>query len=194
MVKPRSTARPSTWWNTGVWVESSSSVRNVRPIDTMYTGSSRSSSVRTCTGEVWVRSSCRDPSGAMWKVSDSLRAGWSGGKFSASKLNCSVSTSGPSASSQPIATKVSAMCSARMVIGWRAPIGCRVEGKVTSIDSATRTAASRSARNTARRSSKLPCASVRATLTRLPASARSAFGGVASVWRARASGERSPRA
>ena len=27
MVSPLSTARPSTWWNTGVWVASSSSVR-----------------------------------------------------------------------------------------------------------------------------------------------------------------------
>ena len=48
---------------------------NVRPIEMMYTGNSRASRVRTCTGEVWVRKSCRDPSGAMWKVSDSLRAG-----------------------------------------------------------------------------------------------------------------------
>ena len=31
IVMPLSTARPSTWWNTGVWVASSSSVRNVRP-------------------------------------------------------------------------------------------------------------------------------------------------------------------
>ena len=31
IVRPSSTARPSTWWNTGVWVASSSSVRNVRP-------------------------------------------------------------------------------------------------------------------------------------------------------------------
>ena len=35
IVSPRSTARPSTWWKTGVWVESSSSVRNVRPIEMM---------------------------------------------------------------------------------------------------------------------------------------------------------------
>ena len=86
-----------------------------------------------------MRSTWREPSGATWKVSCSLRAGWSGGKFSASKLNCSVSTSGPSASSQPIATKVSAMCSARMVIGCRAPIGWRVDGRVTSMRSATST-------------------------------------------------------
>ena len=31
IVIPLSTARPSTWWNTGVCVASSSSVRNVRP-------------------------------------------------------------------------------------------------------------------------------------------------------------------
>ena len=40
-------------------------MRKVRPIETMYTGSSRSSSARICTGEVWVRSTCRDPSGAI---------------------------------------------------------------------------------------------------------------------------------
>ena len=33
MVRPRSTANPSTWWKTGVWVESNSSVRKVRPIE-----------------------------------------------------------------------------------------------------------------------------------------------------------------
>ena len=35
MDRPRSTARPSTWWKTGVWVASSSSVRKVRPIEMM---------------------------------------------------------------------------------------------------------------------------------------------------------------
>ncbi len=58
MVRPLSTASPpSTWWNTGVWVASSSSVRKVRPSEMMYTGRSRSSKARICTGgEVWVRS------------------------------------------------------------------------------------------------------------------------------------------
>ena len=56
IVRPSSTARPSTWWNTGVCVASSSSVRNVRPGHTRYTGGSPRSSERTCTGEVWVRS------------------------------------------------------------------------------------------------------------------------------------------
>ncbi|SKU00145.1 Uncharacterised protein [Mycobacteroides abscessus subsp. abscessus] len=76
-----------------------------------------------------------------------LRAGWSGRKFRASKLKCSVSTSGPSATSHPIAMKVSAMFSDRIVMGWRAPRGCLVEGNVTSMRSATSTAASRSARS-----------------------------------------------
>ena len=31
IVRPRSIAMPSTWWNTGVWVASSSSVRNTLP-------------------------------------------------------------------------------------------------------------------------------------------------------------------
>ena len=48
---------------------------------------------------------------------------------------------------------VSAMCSAKIVIGWRAPVGCRVDGNVTSMRSAISTAASRSARSAASRSS-----------------------------------------
>src|SRR6185503_1927526 len=64
IVRPLSTASPSTWWNTGVWVASSSSVRKVLPIEMMYTGRSRSSSARICTGEVWVRNTWREPSGA----------------------------------------------------------------------------------------------------------------------------------
>jgi hypothetical protein len=65
MVRPLSTARPSTWVNTGVCVASSSSVRNVRPGHTTYTGRSRSSSARICTGEVCARSTRPEPSGAM---------------------------------------------------------------------------------------------------------------------------------
>ncbi len=57
-------ARPSTWWKTGVWVVSSSSVRNTRPGHTTYTGRSRSSSARICTGEVWVRMTSPESAGA----------------------------------------------------------------------------------------------------------------------------------
>ncbi len=56
--------------------------------------------VRICTGEVWVRSSSGLPSGpvpSIARLSCMERAGWSGAKFSASKLYQSVSTSGPSA-------------------------------------------------------------------------------------------------
>ena len=46
------------------------------------------SMVRTCTGEVWVRSRSRVPSGFGLKknVSCMSRAGWSSGKFSLVKL------------------------------------------------------------------------------------------------------------
>ena len=49
----------------------------------MYTGGRCFSMVRTCTGEVWVRSST--PS-LTKNVSCSERAGWSAGVLSASKL------------------------------------------------------------------------------------------------------------
>ena len=46
------------------------------------------SMVRTCTGEVWVRSSSREPSGFGLKknVSCISRAGWPSGKLSLVKL------------------------------------------------------------------------------------------------------------
>ena len=46
------------------------------------------SMVRTCTGEVWVRNSMREPSsfGLKKKVSCISRAGWPSGKFSLVKL------------------------------------------------------------------------------------------------------------
>ncbi len=85
----------------------------------------------------------------MWKVSCIVRAGWSGRKLSASKLKCSVSTSGPSAISHPIATNTSATWSEMM--RDRVPGTERAasrDGRVTSMASATRTAASRSASST----------------------------------------------
>ncbi len=97
IVSPLSTARPSTWWKTGVWVASSSSVRKVLPGEITYTGSGRDSSARTCTGEVWVRSTLPDSVLSTKNVSCSERAGWSGAMFNASKLNHSPSSSGPSA-------------------------------------------------------------------------------------------------
>ena len=110
MVRPSSTARPSIWWNTGLWVASSASARKHRPGLTTYSGNGRDSMERICTGEVCVRSTTPDrpeppvPSPASLgpatnSVSWDSRAGWSGGKFSASKLYHSASTSGPSATS-----------------------------------------------------------------------------------------------
>ena len=68
-----------------------------------------------------------------------VRAGWSFLKFSASKLSHADSTSGPSATSQPIPTNTSAMRSASWVSGWRAPRGLRSHGSVTSTASSTST-------------------------------------------------------
>ena len=68
-----------------------------------------------------------------------VRAGWSLPKFSASKFSQDDSTSGPSATSQPIATNTSAIRSAIWVIGCRAPRGSRSHGSVTSTASSTST-------------------------------------------------------
>ena len=101
MVRPSSTARHSIWWNTGLCVASSASLRKHVPGLTTYSGSGRVSMARIWTGEVCVRSTMpedADPSGAATnRVSCISRAGWSGGKLSASKLYHSASTSGPSA-------------------------------------------------------------------------------------------------
>ncbi len=122
-----------------------------------------------------------------------VRAGWSLPKFSASKLNQDDSTSGPSATSQPIATNTSAMRSPICVIGCRAPRGRRSQGSVTSTASSASTRASRSSTSTARRASNASCTSCRAALTRLPASARSGPGSEPSSRRASRIGARSPR-
>ncbi len=101
MVSPSSTASSSIWWNTGLCVASSVSVRKHLPGLPTYSGSGRVSMARICTGEVCVRSTRPEsavPSGAATNiVSYCSRAGWSGGKFSASKLFHSASISGPSA-------------------------------------------------------------------------------------------------
>ena len=93
---PSSTARPSTWWNMGLCVASTSSRRYTVPGAITYTGGGPACIVRICTGEVCVRSSTSSPP-SMKKVSLSDRAGWPSGVLSAVKLLKPVSTSGPSA-------------------------------------------------------------------------------------------------
>ena len=63
--------------------------------------------------------------GSMKKVSCICRAGWSAPRLRASKFSHSDSTSGPSAISQPIATKMSSTRSETRLMGWRAPSGRR---------------------------------------------------------------------
>ncbi len=88
--------------------------------------------VRACTGEVCVRSTRWFSGGSAQKVSCIVRAAWSGPRLSASKFSHSASTSGPSATSQPIATKTSAIRSESIVSGCRAPFVERSQGSVTS--------------------------------------------------------------
>src|SRR5262249_34593132 len=75
---------------------------------------------RSCTGEVCVRSRGR-PESARKKVSCASRAGWSGGKLSPPKLWKSSSTSGPSATENPMETKMSTRSSSVCRRGWRCP-------------------------------------------------------------------------
>ena len=195
MVSPSSTARHSIWWNTGLCVASSGSVRKHLPGLTTYTGSGRVSRARICTGEVCVRSTTPEwpPSGPATKIVSCIsRAGWSGGKFSASKLYHSASTSGPSAISYPMPTNTSASRSPTVVTGCLAPAGCRSQGRVTSTVSSTSTRWSRSASSSACRASSACRTSRRAAPTRWPASALACGGSAPISALASASGDRSP--
>ena len=121
-----------------------------------------------------------------------VRAGWSGMKFSASKLSHSASSSGPSATSQPMATNTSIIWSIRAVIGWIAPVGARSTGRVTSTRSSTRRWASSTSAISPSRAARAWAIRPRAWPIRLPASLR-AWGGRAPISRlARAIGDRSP--
>lgn len=71
-----------------------------------------------------MRSTSPASAGSTKKVSCMARAGWSGPKLRVSKLNHSLSTSGPSAISQPSPTKMSLTRSTMADTGWRAPRGC----------------------------------------------------------------------
>ena len=128
--------------------------------------------------------------GSTNSVSCSSRAGWSPPKFSASKLNHSCSTSGPSATSQPIATKTSATRSEIVVSGWRAPTGRRgqdgdVDGLLDQHPGVALVLELGAAGVVAP-----PCTACRTTLTRLPASAFSGAGQAAD----RPAGQRHGRA
>ena len=148
--------------------------------------------MRACTGEVWVRSTRCCSAGSVQNVSCMVRAGWSGPRLSASKFSHSASMTGPSATSQPIATKMSAMYSEPVVTGCRAPTGRRSVGRVTSTVSSTSIRSSCSTSSTAWRSASALLTAPRAWPIRWPASLR-ACGGSAPISRlASASGERSP--
>ena len=148
--------------------------------------------VRAWTGEVWVRSTMWLSAGSVQNVSCMVRAGWSGPRLSASKLSHSASRTGPSATSQPMATKMSAISSEPVVTGCRAPVGTRSVGSVTSTVSSASIRSACSASSSASRAASACCTAPRAWPTRWPASLR-AWGGSAPISRlASASGDRSP--
>ena len=60
-------------------------------------------------------------------------AGWCGGVFNAVKLLYSFSTSGPSATENPISPKIAVTSSMTCVTGWIFPKEMGLPGKVTSI-------------------------------------------------------------
>ena len=92
---------------------------------------------RTCTGEVWVRSSTVSGSPtSRYKVSHIPRAGCAGGILRASKLYQSVSISGPSATEKPIATNTSSSSSWVLATALTCPT---VAGKVPLIGTSPRT-------------------------------------------------------
>jgi len=160
----------------------------------MYTGRSRSRSVRACTGDVWVRSTRWEPapSSSTKNVSCIWRAGWSGPKLSASKLNHSCSSSGPSAISQPIEVKKSETSSMSAFSGWREPRGRRSAGVVTSTVSSRRMARAASSSSRAVRSASARPIRARAWPRFRPAVALSAGASVPMARFARVSGARSP--
>ena len=124
---PSSTTSPSTWWKTGR-VRRVELVGAVDPARADHVDRRRRG--RAWCGSAPARCACagprRSPPSSTKNVSCIVRAGWSGPRLSASKLSHSASTSGPSATSQPIATKTSAMRSCMVVSGWRAPAGAAV--------------------------------------------------------------------
>ena len=99
------------------------------------------------------------------------RAGWSSSKLSASKLNHSCSSSGPSPISQPMEMNRSLICSISRLSGCRAPARQRVETAVTSTASAASWAVSSAARMTDSCAANASFTRARAPPTSLPAAA-----------------------
>ncbi len=121
-----------------------------------------------------------------------VRAGWSGMKLRASKFIHSASSSGPSATSQPMPTNTSSIRFISAVTGCTAPSGAMATGSVTSTRSSARVRSSSAAEISASRAFSAWLMVPRAWPIRDPASLR-ACGGSAPISRlASAIGDRSP--
>src|SRR5688572_24684607 len=108
------------------------------------------------------------------------RAGWCGGKLSASKLCQSSSISGPSLSSKPRRPKMSAMRSIVRLTGCRPPRSASRPGRVTSRVSEASRASSAASSRLALRSPSAAVRASRAWLIASPAALRWSAGSVPS--------------
>ena len=133
----------------------------------------RRCSVRTCTGEVCVRS--RLPSLSQ-KVSWLSRAGWSPGMFSASKLKYSDSISGPSSQRKPMLVNRSTSSFWTIVIGCMAPMRGRGPGSVGSKSVAFSSRSSCALAKASLRSTRAFSTACLIPLATLPKAGRSSFG------------------
>jgi hypothetical protein len=132
-------------------------------------------SVRTCTGEVCVRSRFLSDS---QNVSWLSRAGWSPGMFSASKLKYSDSTSGPSCHWKPRLANRSTSSFCTIVIGCSAPRGRLGPGSVGSMSVAASSCCKAACANCSRRAASACSSSCLTALAALPNAGRCSFGSV----------------
>ena len=109
----------------------------------------------------------------------SSRAAWWAGMLRAEKLSQSLSMSGPSAISKPMAPKMAAISSMVRLIGWIRPAGAGRGGRVTSRRSAARRASSAAASSAARRASMAAASSSFSAFSAAPRVRRSSGGGAA---------------
>ncbi len=189
IVRPLSTARPSTWWKTGVCVASSSSVRNTWPmagdVDRHAPLEQGAGLHRRGVGAQHEAALGRvDEEGVLHLARRVVGVEVQGVEVEPLGLDLGALGDLPAHADEQVGDplRTSARC------GWRAPSGRRPVGSVTSTASSTRMRSSRSASSSAWRAANACATRPRAWPTRLPASAL-ALGGSAPISRlARASG------
>ena len=174
-----SMTKPSTWWNTGVWVASSSRRgrpgRGTRRRSAAVRAASSGPEPARCGRAAPSRTRrphycCRCRRDRRCRRCPAWR-GPGGPARSSTRRSCTTRTPTRDrrAISQPMATKMSAISSMIVEIGCRAPARRRSYGRVTSTASSTSIRASRSASRTCSRAVRASETSRRATPTSRPA-------------------------